>query len=40
MIWLLFIALLVLSAATFLGGLCAVSGKSEREIERLEGDRK
>ena len=40
MIWLLFITFMVLLAALFLGGLCAVSGKSEDEIERLEGDRK
>ena len=40
MIWILFTALLVLSAATFLGGLCAVAGKSEDEIERLKENRK
>ena len=39
MIWLIFIALLVLSAATFLGGLCAVAGKSEDDIERLKENR-
>ena len=35
MIWIVFITLMVLLAALFVGGLCATAGRSEREIERL-----
>ena len=39
MIWVVFITFMVLLAALFLGGLCAVAGKSEDEIERLKENR-
>jgi len=35
MIWVTFIAFMVLLALLFLGGLCAAAGKSEDEIDRL-----